>query len=625
MDDRFLNTLIQKINTSNFIDNLNIQVKLIYFFYSNYKITNSEKNIYNNYIQFLNNKLIDNSIDHFTLTKEEVNTLYDFFINDKTIIKNLEEKYLIDIIYEIYYNDKKLKYNIKEFDLFYVNKKTNDIINEIISTHNYKNVCNLFSNFGNMIYNIYNESCVYDLYNFNPKINTICYYNFLIYNKINNVNITTCDILTSNKNIKTYDLILGEIPINIKNLIYTNCNSKIKSLKIRGTKSEPLIFQFISQLLNTNGKAILITPNSFLFGDSNQHILTRKYLLEHFYIKIIDLNNKKSIIILDEQNIINERNISFKFIENKENINIIINENEIINNNYSFYYYNYLKQENKNIETTMKIKDLINIYNNKYKDYDKNSDYIYYYKYNQFNIDKIKNTDDFEYIFITKNNDLYNQNFINIYLKNIFKKYNKQITKGIMNQLNIDALNNIDVKIPSYEMQNIFIDYYNNINTINNINNIQSSILENIKNNTIEKYIQNSKKIELSKITNITHETKKINTIYINKNTNLAGYINLSTGNFESNTNKYYINIFNGQYNQNYLYYILLYYQQQFINHSNNNKTICLAKKFIESFMIPDIDLNIQIKLNDEISNINLLQQQYKNINDGNLFNGLIF
>jgi hypothetical protein len=185
-------------------------------------------------------------------------------------------------------------------------------------------------------------------------------------------------------------------------LIYTNCNSKIKSLKIRGTKSEPMIFQFISQIMTKNGKALIITPNSFLFGDSNQHILTRKYLLENFNIKIIDLNNKKSIIILDNTNLINE--ILFEISGNNEMITI--QNNEIINKNYSFYYNNYLKIDKKNNDVTNKIDDIIHIYDNKYKNYNQDQEYIYSFKYNQFNTDKIKNINNYEYIFITKNNDL---------------------------------------------------------------------------------------------------------------------------------------------------------------------------------------------------------------------------
>ena len=264
---------------------------------------------------------------------------------------------------------------------------------------------------------------------------------------------------------------------------------------------------------------------------------------------------------------------------------------------------------------------MLNIYNNKFKDYDNKLDYFYSYKYNQFNIGIIPNK--YDYIFISKNNDLYNQEFINIYLKDLFIKYNKKIIKGNIEQLNIDIINNIDVQIPPIEIQNNFITYYNNIKNINILKKNQISILENIKKYTIEKYINNSSKKELSNICTISNEGTK-NTIYIYKNSSLAGNINLTLTN-EKNTNNYYLHIINkNMYNQNYIYFILLYYQQLFINNANNTNTICLSKKFVETFLIPDIIFNLQIKLVDEINKINTNIYNYIANNTNNILQNII-
>jgi hypothetical protein len=614
METKFIYFLTKELNKSTIINNLYYQIILVYFLYTQFINNTNIDDIYNYYLDFLKEIEIKNKICNINyninLTQDDIDKLYYTFINDKDLINQIKEKYIIDIIYNYYNDDKKLKQYTKEFDLFHIDMKTTKIINNIILNNNYENVCNIFSNTGNLIFNIYNNLSVFDLYGLDPKINMICYYNFLIYNnnKINNININTSDILTDNKINMKYDLILGEIPNNIKNLIYTNCNSKIKSLKIRGTKSEPMVFQFISQILNKNGKAVIITTNSFLFGDSNQHILTRKYLLENFNIKIIDLNNKKSIIILDKTNLINE--ILFEISENNEIITIP--NNEIINKNYSFYYYNYLKIDNKNNEPSIKVEDIVDIYDNKYKNYKQNQDYIYSFKYNQFNIDKPINNH--EYIFVTKNNDLYKQDFINIYLKDIFEKNIKKIVKGKMNQLDIDIIKNIDIIIPSQEIQSNIIDYKNNCKKLKIINDHQINILNNIKNNIIKKHIDNFDKQELSKICNITHATKNKNTIYIHKNTSMAGCIDLTNCNNEDNTNKYFINDIDKQYNQDYLYNILLYYQNYFIKCANNNNTICLAKKFIESCMIPKNELDSQINLNNNINKININIQNYEKL-----------
>ena len=607
MEKKFLYFMMREFNKGDLINNLYFQITIVYFIYKQVLKNIKIDIIYNYYLNFLEEIEIK---DNFNLTEEDIVKIYYSFINDKDLINNLKEKYIIDIIYDFYNNDKKLKQYIKEFDLIYIDRKIVKIINNIISNYNYnyENVCNIFSNTGNLIFNIYNNSSMFDLYGSDKKINIICHYNFLIYNnKINNINISTSDILIDNKINMKYDIIIGEIPNNIKNLIYTNCNSKIKSLKIRGTKSEPIIFQFISQIINKNGKALIITPNSFLFGDSNQHILTRKFLLENFNIKIIDLNNKKSIIILDKTNLINK--ILFETLNNDKTI--IIPNNEI-NMNYSFYYNNYLKIDNKNNELLNKIDDIIHIYDNKYKNYNQDQEYLYSFKYNQFKIDK--NINKIEYIFITKNNDLYKQDFINYYLINIFDKYKKKIIKGKMNQLDIDVIKNIDITIPSQEIQNTVINYINNFKKLIIINNDQINILNNIKNNIIENHINSCDKIELSKICNITYEAKIKNTIYINKNTTMAGYIDLSNCDNEVNTNKYFINDINTEWNQDYLYTILLYYQDYFIKCANNNNTICLAKKFIESCMIPKINLEFQKKINNNINELNINIYEYEKL-----------
>ena len=66
----------------------------------------------------------------------------------------------------------------------------------------------------------------------------------------------------------------------------------LEELKLRGTKSEPLILQLIFQLLKTGGKTVLLIPNNFLFGDSKQHIETRKFIYENSSnIKIIKMKN----------------------------------------------------------------------------------------------------------------------------------------------------------------------------------------------------------------------------------------------------------------------------------------------------------------------------------------------
>ena len=88
------------------------------------------------------------------------------------------------------------------------------------------------------------------------------------------------------------DVILANEPMGIKNIIHANCCERIKNLKIRGTKAEPLFLQLFMESLNDGGRCAVIVPDGVLFNDSNLHNDTRKYLVENFNLKkVIGLND----------------------------------------------------------------------------------------------------------------------------------------------------------------------------------------------------------------------------------------------------------------------------------------------------------------------------------------------
>ena len=105
----------------------------------------------------------------------------------------------------------------------------------------------------------------------------------------------------------------------------------------------------------------------------------------------------------------------------------------------------------------------------------------------------------------------------------------------------------------------------------------------------------------------------------------MAGYVDLSNDDNEINTNKYFINDINKQWDQSYLYFILIYYQNYFIKCANNNNTVCLAKKYIDSCMIPKIDLVHQIELNNDLNNINKKIYLFEKIIDESFSLNLLF
>ena len=82
-----------------------------------------------------------------------------------------------------------------------------------------------------------------------------------------------------------YDLILANMPFGLKGIIHAECCERVKALKIRGTKSEPLFLQVMMVSLNRGGRCAVVVPDGMLVNGSSCHDETRKYLLDHFELK----------------------------------------------------------------------------------------------------------------------------------------------------------------------------------------------------------------------------------------------------------------------------------------------------------------------------------------------------
>lgn len=85
------------------------------------------------------------------------------------------------------------------------------------------------------------------------------------------------------------DIILANEPFGLKNLVHASCCDKVKNLKIRGTKGEPLFLQLMAESLNLGGRCAVIVPEGVLFNDSTIHQGTRKHLIEKYNLKKIIL------------------------------------------------------------------------------------------------------------------------------------------------------------------------------------------------------------------------------------------------------------------------------------------------------------------------------------------------
>ena len=164
-------------------------------------------------------------------------------------------------------------------------------------------------------------------------------------------------------------IILANEPMGLKNIIHGSCCDRIKNLKIRGTKAEPLFLQLFMECLDDDGRCAVIVPDGVLFNESKLHKKTRKHLIENFNLqKIISLNDKKfflntgvkTSILFFTKDGYKTKKVQFSEIslDNNENIkekNIVETDYDTIKkHNYSLFVNKYnIKKffiENFNIE-----------------------------------------------------------------------------------------------------------------------------------------------------------------------------------------------------------------------------------------------------------------------------------
>jgi len=567
--------------------------------------------------------------------------LYNIFINKYKIYILEKYNFSLEIINEQQFNEILEIFNnynnINELhDINYLDL----IINFLITKKEYKNVCknlkkntinemmellfnnehfipntvlNLFSGNGGFSdwlltnkQNIHHNN-IYS-YDISESVNNINKLNKLIsFNKDLNTNIIKGDVIHDNLFNNKYDLIVCDIPDNIKNIIHAECCTLIKQLKIRGTKSEPLITQLLSQLVSKTGYIICNISNSFLFSDSIQHVQTRKYIIENFNnIQVITKNDdtKKSILLLHA----NAGNL------NKEH-KIKLNSKLIQPNSfYSLYYTHYENSSNnKQLINKVKLSEIIKITNNTINNQEYPIEYLYINKFNCLNIglvNKTINSNKLDSIIVSKNETLFSQEFVNIYIKSIIEKNFNIVTKGKMKQIDEELLCNLEVEYPTIEFQKIFLSHYKYSNDAIELNNNKVNNLENLKKYRIQTNIceENEKLSNICLIDNKSNKSEK--SLYIHKNSNNAGTIGFT---FETvNTNYYYIHMNNTNYEEQYIYNMLKFNEELLVKYSNENQTVGLAKNKLENLLIPKLPKDNQLHLNSLIEQIDIQINKYK-------------
>lgn len=636
-------------NTDNYLSNNDLSIKYLISICINILFLIEMKNelnnisIYDIFIKYISKY---NNIDIYILPSEILLLAIDIFNNlDLDLIKKeLKINTFIEQLFnfvkknKIYKNIiiKFLEPHITNYNIIKTSKQYYDLkdINSVMI---------LFYGLGESYIPLldinYKEICIYDK---NKNINLLSVLNNKISYNINfENNIINSNIINDNIINKNVDLIICNISLDFKNIIYANCCNLIKKLKIRGTKAEPLILQLLMQLLNKNGTLLLYTPTSLLFNESNQHIKTRKYLIENFNIeKIINLENKKTLLII-------KNNKEFKSIEVIKN-NIKFRGTSGIctpkicsgakyftvdkaNINKKTYVLNFIQiPEQINIGTIKKkLKDIIYI---KAKNEVDELTYkvLYNYKFNNFIIDIINKDVDYNYVFLTKDENIINQEFLNIYLLNFFNKNIEKITKGKMNKIICDLIDDLEISILPLTTQKLILEQINLNNIIINNNDLQIQNFIEILNKFIDSIIYNNKKEELKDIFNIDTEINNKSSILIKKNSLSVGHVEkiINKEIYQNNTNYFYLNLIDISNNNNYYYYLLKYYQKEFINNAFKNKSIGLSKNYLELFNIPILNNeekeNLMVICKYIYQQIDLLQNNNNLLKDINIVNLII-
>jgi hypothetical protein len=556
----------------------------------------------------------------------------DDFIELHTILINCKnitfENPLNDII-NYFINNKELTNHYKNLSDYISNNLITDYMIKLANPKLEK-IANVCSGTGNLFINTANHfkasnqslNLLKNMYGFeiDDEIKLCSLLNVYISTNIMlNDNILTTDILHDNIFNESYDLVISDFPVGIRNIIHANCCNKIKSLKIRGTKSEPLILQLIMNSLNKNGRAILNVPDNLLYNESKQHIETRRYLFDNFSInKVVSVDkhlqtikgNKTSIIYLERKGKTNEvqfSKISLKDDKLVEKKIVTIKQDLIQKNNYILWNEKYIEiDENKVSINTMKLSELVDIiYESDINDevtkvlsenYLVFPNYINDTKKVHIDFGELKLKKDTFTLFV-KDQSLCLQKYLNYYISQTIQKNILLYTSGKLNKIDIDKLFEMKIKIPSMKTQTTITNFFDLNNTLIEANNEQITRYTEMKEKFINLFNDKFDKIKIKDICNIDSKPSKVNTIMIQRNSNAVGTVSLSTEDSIETTNIYYLNNIKKDFNEKCLYHVLKNNEEQFFKLANLTSTVNLNRTNLENFEIQIYTEDVQEKI----------------------------
>jgi len=610
------------INTKNLIINVLLQLYITKFY--NLELIPSSVNKDFNIIFNDNNIKEKFNYSMLKIDEDDFVELHNILIKCKNITF---ENPLNDII-NYFINNKELSNHYKNISDYISNNLITDYMIKLANPKLEK-IANLCSGTGNLFINTANYfkasnqslNLLKNMYGFeiDDEIKLCSLLNvYLSTNIMLNDNILTTDILHDNIFNESYDLVISDFPVGIRNIIHANCCNKIKSLKIRGTKSEPLILQLIMNSLNKNGRAILNVPDNLLYNESKQHIETRRYLFENFSInKVVSVDrhlqtikgNKTSIIYLERKGKTNEVQFSKlslkddKLIEKKI---VTIKQDLIQKNKYILWNEKYIEiDENKVSINTMKLSELVDVlYESDITDevtkvlsenYLVFPNYINDTKKVHIDFGELKLKKD-TFTLLVKDKNICLQKYLNYYISQNIQKNILLYTSGKLNKIDVDKLFEMKIKIPSMKTQTTITNFFDLNNTLIETNNEQITRYTEMKEKFINLFNDKFDKIKIKDICNIDSKPSKVNTIMIQRNSNAVGTVSLSTEESIETTNIYYLNNIK-DFNEKCLYHILKNNEEQFFKLANLTSTINLNRTNLENFEIQIYTEDVQDKI----------------------------
>lgn len=336
-------------------------------------------------------------------------------------------------------------------------------------------------------------------FDISESVQSLAYINLLLENGnlFNNIKVHDTlhkDLVLDDVHLELVDIILANMPFGLKNIVHADCCSRIVDLKIRGTKAEPLFLQLMMISLKAGGRCAVVVPDGVLFNDAKLHVETRKYLIEKLNLKkIISLEGdffmntgvKSSILYFVNDGTTVETEFSkIKLVNDaivEESIKKV-KKDALVKTGYSLFVNKFLESKERKLEGMdyKKLGDICEVLNGyafKSTDYTTNEN-------SDIKIITIKNVDDnvsLNNCELIKSNEKYSKYIVK--KNDILISLTGNIKIGIYNHEEIAYLNQRVIKLYNFDndITKKYVYYFMKYNCVSRLqNNAKGSIQSNI-------------------------------------------------------------------------------------------------------------------------------------------------